>query len=225
MRYLKVYTDFAEAMEALSDAERGRLFMSMLQYASTGEAGTLSGAERFVWPIAKQNIDRAQAELEKRAENGRKGGRPKKANESGEKQPKAKESKKKQTKDNKDKDKDKEKENNIIPLSPNGDIPPKGERPPEKRFVKPTADEVRAYCAERGNHVDAQAFVDFYAAKGWKVGNAPMKDWKAAVRTWERRDTAQRQTPRPNRQRDLGHSRVYSAAELDSIGTDLLGGG
>lgn len=223
MKYLKVYTDFAEAMEALSDAERGRLFMSMLQYASTGEAGTLSGAERFVWPIAKQNIDRAQAELEKRAENGRKGGRPKKANESGEKQPKAKESKKKQTKDNKDKDK----ENNIIPLSPNGDIPPKGERPPVKRFIKPTAEEVRAYCAERGNHVDAQAFVDFYTAKGWKVGNAPMKDWKAAVRTWEKRDAERKQaaTPRPNRQRDLGHSRVYSAAELDSIGTDLLGDG
>lgn len=214
MKYLKVYTDFAEAMEALSDAERGRLFMSMLQYASTGEAGTLSGAERFVWPIAKQNIDRAQAELEKRAENGRKGGRPKKANESGEKQ----------TKDNKDKDKDKDKENNIIPLSPNGDIPPKGERTPAKRFVKPTAEEVRAYCAERGNHVDAQAFVDFYEAKGWKVGSSPMKDWKAAVRTWEQRDTAQRQTPRPNRQRDLYSSRAYSAAELDRMGTDLLGG-
>ena len=224
MKYLKVYTDFAEAMEALSDAERGRLFMSMLQYASTGEAGTLSGAERFVWPIAKQNIDRAQAELEKRAENGRKGGRPKKANESGEKQPKAKESKKKQTKDNKDKDKDKE--NNIIPLSPNGDIPPKGERPPVKRFIKPTAEEVRAYCAERGNRVDAQAFVDFYAAKGWKVGNAPMKDWKAAVRTWEKRDAERKQsaTSRPNRQRDLYSSRTYSAAELDSVGTDLLGG-
>lgn len=222
MKYLKVYTDFAEAMEALSDAERGRLFMSMLQYASTGEAGTLSGAERFVWPIAKQNIDRAQAELEKRAENGRKGGRPKKANESGEKQPKGKESKKKQTKDNKDKDKDKE--NNIIPLSPNGDIPPKGERTPAKRFVKPTAEEVRAYCAERGNHVDAQAFVDFYEAKGWKVGSSPMKEWKAAVRTWEQRDTAQRQTPRPNRQRDLYSSRAYSAAELDRMGTDLLGG-
>ena len=226
MKYLKVYTDFAEAMEALSDAERGRLFMSMLQYASTGEAGTLSGAERFEWPIAKKNIDRAQAELEKRAENGRKGGRPKKANESGEKQPKAKESKKKQTKDNKDKDKDKDKENNIIPLSPNGDIPPKGERPPVKRFIKPTAEEVRAYCAERGNRVDAQAFVDFYAAKGWKVGNAPMKDWKAAVRTWEKRDAERKQsaTSRPNRQRDLYSSRTYSAAELDSVGTDLLGG-
>jgi hypothetical protein len=227
MKYLKVYTDFAEAMEALSDAERGRLFMSMLQYASTGEAGTPSGAERFVWPIAKQNIDRAQAELEKKAENGRKGGRPKKANESGEKQPKAKESKKKQTKDNKDKDKDKDKENNIIPLSPNGDIPPKGERPPVKRFIKPTAEEVRAYCAERGNHVDAQAFVDFYEAKGWKVGSSPMKDWKAAVRTWEKRDAERKQSAmsRPNRQRDLYSSRAYSAAELDSLGTDLLGGG
>lgn len=224
MKYLKVYTDFAEAMEALSDAERGRLFMSMLQYASTGEAGTLSGAERFVWPIAKQNIDRAQAELEKRAENGRKGGRPKKATESEEKQKKAKESKKKQTKDNKDKDKDNDKENNIIPLSPNGDIPPKGGRPPEKRFVKPTVDEVRAYCAERGNRVDAQAFVDFYEAKGWKVGSSPMKDWKAAVRTWEQRDTAQRKPTRPNRQRDF-NSRAYSAAEIDSLGTDLLGGG
>lgn len=224
MKYLKVYTDFAEAMEALSDAERGRLFMSMLQYASTGEAGTLSGAERFVWPIAKQNIDRAQAELEKRAENGRKGGRPKKATESEEKQKKAKESKKKQTKDNKDKDKDNDKENNIIPLSPNGDIPPNGERPPEKRFVKPTVDEVRAYCAERGNRVDAQAFVDFYEAKGWKVGSSPMKDWKAAVRTWEQRDTAQRKPTRPNRQRDF-NSRAYSAAEIDSLGTDLLGGG
>lgn len=232
MKYLKVYTDFAEAMEALSDAERGRLFMSMLQYASTGEAGTLSGAERFVWPIAKQNIDRAQAELEKRAENGRKGGRPKKANESGEKQPKAKESKKKQTKDNKDKDKDKgkdkDKDNIIPPISPNGDIVPlEGERPPVKRFIKPTAEEVRAYCAERGNHVDAQAFVDFYAAKGWKVGSVPMKDWQAAVRTWEKRDAERKQaaTSRPNRQRDFGSSRVYSAAELDSIGTDLLGGG
>jgi hypothetical protein len=48
---------------------------------------------------------------------------------------------------------------------------------------------VKAYCLERGNRVDPQRFVDFYASKGWKVGNQPMKDWKAAVRTWEQRDT------------------------------------
>lgn len=55
------------------------------------------------------------------------------------------------------------------------------------RFTKPTLEEIIAYCEERGNNVDPQAFYDFYESKGWKVGNQPMKDWWAAVRTWERR--------------------------------------
>jgi len=58
-----------------------------------------------------------------------------------------------------------------------------------KTFVKPTVEEVKAYCKERNNKVDPYQFVDFYESKGWKVGNQPMKDWKAAVRTWEKRDT------------------------------------
>lgn len=57
----------------------------------------------------------------------------------------------------------------------------------QKRFSKPTIEEVRAYCLERKNNVDPEQFVDFYSAKGWKVGNSPMKDWKACVRTWEKR--------------------------------------
>ena len=57
-----------------------------------------------------------------------------------------------------------------------------------KRFVPPTVDEVRAYCQERQNNVDPERFVDFYSAKGWKIGKDSMKDWKACVRTWERRD-------------------------------------
>lgn len=56
-------------------------------------------------------------------------------------------------------------------------------------FLKPTVDEVRAYCRERNNHVDPQVFIDFYTAKGWKVGKTPMKDWQACVRTWEKRGT------------------------------------
>ena len=55
-----------------------------------------------------------------------------------------------------------------------------------RRFVKPGVEEVRAYCVERGNRVDAQKFVDYYESNGWRVGRNPMKDWKAAVRTWER---------------------------------------
>jgi hypothetical protein len=53
-------------------------------------------------------------------------------------------------------------------------------------FTPPTVEEVQAYCQERNNKVDAQAFVDFYSSKGWMVGKNKMKDWKAAVRTWER---------------------------------------
>ena len=56
------------------------------------------------------------------------------------------------------------------------------------RFKKPTLEEITAYCTERKNSVDPQAFFDFYESKGWRVGNQPMKDWKACVRTWERRE-------------------------------------
>lgn len=56
-----------------------------------------------------------------------------------------------------------------------------------KRFVKPTLEEVKEYCLSRKNNIDAQQFIDFYESKGWKVGNQPMKDWKACVRTWEQR--------------------------------------
>ena len=54
-------------------------------------------------------------------------------------------------------------------------------------FVKPTVEEVAAYCKERNNGISAQNFIDFYSSKGWKVGNQPMKDWQACVRTWEQR--------------------------------------
>lgn len=64
-----------------------------------------------------------------------------------------------------------------------------------KVFKPPSVDEVREYCAERHNNVDAQQFVDFYASKGWRVGNQSMKDWKACVRTWERRNTKPKQSP------------------------------
>lgn len=57
-----------------------------------------------------------------------------------------------------------------------------------KRFKKPTLEEIIAYCKERNNNVDAERFVDFYEAKGWMIGKNAMKDWKAAVRTWERKD-------------------------------------
>lgn len=74
---------------------------------------------------------------------------------------------------------------------------------PRARFVPPSIQDVATYCAERNNGVDAQRFVDYYTANGWKVGKNPMKDWKAAVRTWERNRKGeqheQRRNPQPDR--------------------------
>jgi hypothetical protein len=82
------------------------------------------------------------------------------------------------------------------PPAPDSNLPPLGDdavdyKSQVKRaaaFVPPTADEVREYCDERGNGIDPEAFRDFYESKGWYVGKNKMKDWKAAVRTWERKD-------------------------------------
>jgi DNA-binding transcriptional regulator YhcF (GntR family) len=61
-----------------------------------------------------------------------------------------------------------------------------------KNFKKPTLEEVREYCEERDNNVDPEQFIDFYESKGWVVGKSPMKDWKSAIRTWERNNRAPR---------------------------------
>ena len=92
--------------------------------------------------------------------------------------------------DNRDRDKDIDidRKNCICDFS-NEKSPPKEKtktQTKEKRFSPPSPDDVKAYCKERGNSVDAERFVSYYTSNGWKVGRNNMKDWKAAVRTWER---------------------------------------
>ncbi len=67
---------------------------------------------------------------------------------------------------------------------------PQSSKPSEAvKFKPPTPEEVSAYCSERKNSIDAEAFCDYYVAQGWKLANGrPMQDWQASVRTWERRD-------------------------------------
>ena len=73
------------------------------------------------------------------------------------------------------------------------------EGPHSKHFVKPTLDEIKNYCLERNNGINPERFLDYYEAKGWKVGNSPMKDWKAAVRTWEQKNETPHYAPSPGR--------------------------
>ncbi len=70
-----------------------------------------------------------------------------------------------------------------------------GGRP--KNQIPPTLDMVKAYCKERHNGIDAESFMDFYEARGWMIGKNKMKDWQAAIRTWEKRNQ-----PDPIRKRD-----------------------
>lgn len=89
-----------------------------------------------------------------------------------------------------------------------------------KVFIKPTVEQVAEYCAERKNGIDAANFVDFYESKGWLVGKAPMKDWKASVRTWERRHSGETY-PQPRSrfptQNDILQTNKNTLRELDEM--------
>ena len=82
---------------------------------------------------------------------------------------------------------------NVLPLSDKSKSQSKSKRKSKSQsksyiFVPPTLEEVKTYCLERENNVDAERWFDYYSANGWKVGKNPMKDWKATVRYWERSD-------------------------------------
>lgn len=181
--YVCLYHSYLKSVEPLNDAERGRLFTACLTYSMTGAEPDLRGNERFVWPTIREQIDRDTKKYsdfcKKQQENIRKrwdttvyhgtSGIPD------------------DTKHTKEKEKEKE---NIL-SSPNVEDSI-ARTPARKRFTPPTLAEVTAYCRERQNAVDPQRFIDYYTANGWKVGKNSMKDWKAAVRTWEgkQRDSA-----------------------------------
>lgn len=76
-----------------------------------------------------------------------------------------------------------------------------------KRFVPPTLEEVSAYCKERNNHINPAKFIAFYESKGWMIGKNKMKDWKAAIRNWEQRDS----TPTPPEAQSEGVSSLFQS--------------
>lgn len=79
------------------------------------------------------------------------------------------------------------------------------------RFTPPTLDEVKEYCLSRNNNVDAERWIDFYESKGWMIGKNKMKNWKAAVRTWEKGEKGGK--PKSNNQK--GSAGDYS--EIESL--------
>lgn len=200
-----VYFDLADSLAAFSDAEVGRIFRAMLAYAENGEELPLPEREAIAFGFIKAQIERdgeryadtcakRKAAIEARWERER-GENTKSTNEykSIQKIQKYTNDTDIDTDTEKGRDKEKEKDTDTEIVIP--PLPPTGERATAKRFEPPTVEEVAAYCKERNNGVDAQRFMDYYTANGWKVGRNAMKDWKAALRsTWERGEDGGKRT-------------------------------
>lgn len=86
-------------------------------------------------------------------------------------------------------------------------------------FQKPSLDEIRQYCISRGNKVDPEQFFNFYESKGWIIGKSPMKDWRAAVRTWEKREKEIPQRKRESRKESVLEHNLKVMDQM--FGTDL----
>jgi hypothetical protein len=84
----------------------------------------------------------------------------------------------------------------------------------QARFVPPTLAEVAAYCLDRNNGIDPEQFIAHYTSKGWKVGRAPMRDWKSAIVTWEKNKGVFSAQPKPARV-NAGNTHAPEAAKKD----------
>lgn len=84
---------------------------------------------------------------------------------------------------------------------------------PQKRFVPPTPEEVRDYCSTKGYPDESEKFVDYHTSKGWRVGNSPMKDWKAALRYWMSNNNRQPNTSQSPR----GERLIRDDSQMDKV--------
>lgn len=162
------YRSFWEAIQNLSDEDKLKSINAIIEYGLNGKEPETNGVAAAIFLMAKPQIDANN----KRYQNGSKGGRPVTKTEPNNNQ-------------NITKPEPKEKENvkaNVNEKKKDTDV----SKEKASRFLPPTLDEVRGYCLEKGYPVDAERFIDFYESKGWFVGKNKMKDWKAAVRNWNR---------------------------------------
>lgn len=190
-----LYTKYKQQIKRLDMEQRGILFTAILMHESGEELPEMdvatSMAFDFISVDLKENAYKYEETCKKNAENGRKGGRPKKQTVTEETE------KTDRFSENRPQAKKADNENDI-----DNDLKEKTSltRGKRERFVPPTVEEVEAYCLERKNGIDAEAFVAFYDSKGWKVGKDPMKNWKSAVITWEKK---RKEHPIPSKPRPI----------------------
>lgn len=191
--YFCAYHSYIKQCKGLSDGELGRLFRALLEYSASGKVPELNGRESVAFDFMSANIDRDAESYNdtcnRNRENIAKRYERIRANTT-------------VYETYQEKEEEKEKEE-LLKKDISNEISKKSTR--QKKFVPPTVEEVASYCLERKNKVDAAYFVDHYTSNGWKVGKQNMKDWKAAVRTWEKNGYNQ-----PSKKQDAAEPNGYS---------------
>lgn len=198
------YFDVRPCIKRLSIEEKGRLFEAILDYGEFGIVPDLDGALGVAWDFIQPKLDRDTGRYDKQVEQKQYAAYVREAK------------KRDQTplsfsawKAIPDTERHRVISGDIgryptttptttINLQPTT-IESVADKPPTRpRFSPPTVNEVRSYCSEKGYSVDADRFVNYYTSNGWKVGKNPMKDWKAAVRSWNGKEQQNGKTePKP----------------------------
>lgn len=196
-----IRADWLDALDTLSADDFKSVILAMRDYAQTGCKSPLSASAEmafaFIRPWIDKDKERYQRTSERRAESGRRGGLATQSKNKQIKQMLDDASKVEQIKPNTSTNTNTSTSTNTkddtgVYKAANA---AEGAQAPNTRtrFVPPSVEEVKAYCTERGNGIDPEYFVDYYETRQWMSGKTKIKDWKAAVRTWERNNKDQQQ--------------------------------
>lgn len=184
------YRSFQDAINEADEKDQLLIYQAIANYALNLDEPKLTGMAKVVWILIKPQLDANWRRYEngcKGSEFGKKGGAPK-GNTNALKQnnpqttpiqPQDKGNAIEQTTPNVN-------ENNNHNINIKDNSKDMGQAETAKRFTPPTTDEVQSYISEKGYSVDAEKFVAFYQSKNWMVGKNKMKDWRAAIVTWEK---------------------------------------
>lgn len=193
------YFEIRPCIKRLTLEEKGQLFEAILDYGEYGAIPEVGGAVGVAWDFIQQRLDRDTGRYDEKVEQTKYAVAVREAKKRGIQLPAfdkwrllSDEDRERLLSD------DNERHPNSTTISTSNSTSISNSKDniesmadkshTRQRFSPPSVEDVREYCKEKGYNVDPDRFVDYYTSNGWKVGRNQMKDWKAAVRSWERKE-------------------------------------
>lgn len=217
-----MFVDYKEKFKKLSDEQMGKLIRAVFEYEDSGVEPDMDDLiVSMAFDVIKVDLDKNHAKyeeiVEKRKEAGRKGGKCKQVQAKEANARFAKQTQANQAVNDNDNVSDND---NVTPIVGVNKGDARGKR---TRFSPPSPEDIREYCREKNITVDADRFIDYYSAQGWKLSNGnPMKDWKAAVRNWSRDKRPVARSGTTNRFNDF-EQRTYDYGAIEKA-LEMRGG-